>query len=284
MTMTDPLPASRSSSPFKQAIVGGYDRDEVDEYVAQLERRLEALEQERTPDGAVQRRLEQVGDEVAGILQRAHETADQLTQSARAEAKQLLESARRESEELRQTSQREAEERLEAARREADERIGASHRDAAAITANSQTRLQELDVDADRIWAERERILADIRFLSRQLNEIVDAATERFPSEEAGDVTDEVAMLPGEFGSLPDEDEEGELAEAIEDEDAELGGAFPDDDGEVTGKIHDEDATQAFNVEELLGGAEPSGEDPLPGKPAHEASPEEPEGPELAGD
>lgn len=252
--MTDQLPASRSNSPFKQALVGGYDRDEVDEYVAHLERRIEQLEQDRTPDGAVQRALGQVGDEVAGILQRAHETADQLTETARTEAEQLRESSRREAEQLRESSQREAHERLEAARREADERIGASHRDAAAITANAQTRLQELDVDADRIWGERERILSDIRFLAQQLTDVVQDAAERFPAEEAGEATDEVAMLPGELGLLP-----GEAAE------------------------EEEGATQAFDVEELFGDDEPLAEE-LPGDPAPGSSPEEGDDPQFAGD
>lgn len=260
--MTDQLPANRSSSSaFKQAIVGGYDRDEVDEYVAHLERRIEELEQERTPDGAVQRRLEQVGDEVAGILQRAHETADQLTSGAREEASRLLESSRTEAEQLRESSQREAQERTETARREADERLGASHRDAASITANAQTRLQELDVDADRIWAERERILADIRFLSQQLNDVVDAAGERFPAEEAGEGTDEVAELPAEAADeaalLPgDADiEPEELAEA-------------------------DDATQQFDVEELF--ADESDDEDQP--TGEVSSVEEEDGPELAGD
>ena len=230
--MTDQLPANKSNSPFKQAIVGGYDRDEVDEYVAHLERRIEQLEQDRTPDGAVQRALGQVGDEVAGILQQAHETADQLTESARTEANQLQESSRRQAEQLQESSQRE------------------SHRDAAEITANAQTRLQELDVDADRIWGERERILTDIRFLAQQLTDAVDGAGERFPADEAGEATDEVAMLPGELGLVPEEAAEAET----------------------------DDATQAFDVEELFA------EEELPGDPAQESSPEVGEDPELAGD
>lgn len=246
--MTDQLPAGRSNSAFKQAIVGGYDREEVDEYVASLERRIDELEQERTPEGAVQRRLEQVGGEVAGILQQAHETAAQLTEGARAEAEQLLDSAHHQAEELRVSSQRAAQELTENARREADERIGASHRDAAAITAQAQTRLQELDADADRIWAERERILADVRFLAQQLGDVARTATERFPADEAaseegeaGSLTAEIELLPGEAGEL---------------------------DG----------ATQAYDVEELFAGEPPESELP-PGSKGDLG-----EGPELAGD
>ena len=254
--MTDQVPAIRSNTAaFKQAIVGGYDRDEVDEYVASLERRIEELEQEHTPDGAVQRRLEQVGGEVAGILQRAHETADELTRNARTEADQLLESSRTEAETLRESSQREARELTENARREADERIGASHRDAAEITANAQTRLRELDVDADRIWGERERILTDIRFLAQQLQDVTTAAAERFPAddevEDSGDTTSatqEVEALSGEVGLLPGE-----------------AGEF-------------DQSTQAYDVEELFAGDEPAGELP-PGSKGDSA-----EGPAVEGD
>jgi DivIVA domain-containing protein len=262
MTMTDQFPAMRSSAAFKQALVGGYDREEVDEYVASLERHIEELEQERTPDGAVQRRLEQVGGEVSGILQQAHETADQLTREARAEADRLLESARREAEELRSSSQREARELTENARREADERIGASHRDAAQITANAQTRLQELDVDADRIWGERERILTDVRFLSQQLLEVAEAAAQRFPDDEAGgeeaDVdAGEITASTSEIPALP--------ADA---------GLLPGEAGDPGG------ATQAFDVGELFGSDSdaPAGGLP-PGSKADRR-----EGPQLAGD
>jgi len=163
--MTEQLPALRGNahSPFKQAMLGGYDRVEVDEYVARLEQRIEELEQQHSPNGAVQRALEQVGDEVAGILQRAHETAAELTDTAR----------------------READERLEGARRASDERLGEAHREAAEITSRAEERLRELDVDTDRIWAERDRIVSDVRELAQQLVQLADAAAARFPPDDA---------------------------------------------------------------------------------------------------
>jgi DivIVA domain-containing protein len=268
MTMTDQLPAIRSNSAFKQAIVGGYDRDEVDEYVARLERRIEELEQQRSPDGAVQRALEQVGDEVAGILQRAHETAAQLTEGARAEADQLLESARREASELRESSRREAQELTEKARSEADERIGASHRDAAALTASAEARLQELDVDADRIWGERERILADVRFMAQQLVELADAAAERFPADEIGEETEDTqdAGLPAPSG-VP------ELGE----------GAGPEELGEATQTFDLQDAFDEDGFQETVD--QPAVALPE-GDSTAEIQPSEPEGgedPKLAG-
>lgn len=126
----------------------GYDREEVDAYVAQLHRQIHELQELGTTDGAVRQALDRVGEEVSGILQRAHGTADEIVD----------------------TAEREAEEH----KRQASEH-------AAEIVAVAEKRVRELDLDTDRIWAERERIVADARDLSRQLQGVADLAAERFP-------------------------------------------------------------------------------------------------------
>jgi cell division septum initiation protein DivIVA len=134
----------------------GYDRIAVDAYVARTCQLIAELHATASPEGAIRRALERVGEEVSGVLQQAHRTADEVTTQSRAEA----------------------EDRLEAARREADQ-----------ITAQAHDRLHSLDEDADRIWAERDRIVSDARDLARQLIELADAASARFPAadEPAGD-------------------------------------------------------------------------------------------------
>jgi DivIVA domain-containing protein len=149
------------NEPEFRMVVRGYDRFEVDSYIDQLRRELIEAEEHRSPSSAVRRALEQVGDEVAGILQRAHETASEVTDSAR----------------------REAEERLESSRRVADERITEAKLGATALTAQAEAKIRELDIDTDRIWAERDRIVTDARDLARQLTALADAAAERFPAE-----------------------------------------------------------------------------------------------------
>src|SRR5512135_3730472 len=67
-------------------VLRGYDRQTVDDYVAQLVRRIADLEAERSPQAAVRRALDRVGEETAGILRRAHEAADELTARTRAQA------------------------------------------------------------------------------------------------------------------------------------------------------------------------------------------------------
>jgi cell division septum initiation protein DivIVA len=130
----------------------GYDRVEVDAYVSQLQRQIRELQTQQppTPDEAVRGALERVGEEVSGVLKEAHHSAEELVRIAEREAK---------------------EHRDEAAR------------DAAHVTSVAEQRLHELDLDTDRIWGERERIVADARDLARQLNQLADLAAERFPQD-----------------------------------------------------------------------------------------------------
>ncbi len=129
----------------------GYDRDEVDAYVAQLQREIRELQaRKQTPDAAVRSALERVGDEVAAVLQQAHDSADDI---------------------------------VAAAKREGEQHRDRATREAAHVTAVAEQRLHELDLDTDRIWAERQRMVADARDLARQLTQLADLATERFPND-----------------------------------------------------------------------------------------------------
>lgn len=142
----DPVPiASEVDFPI---VLRGYDRIAVDAYVKKTTQLIAELQATRSPEAAVRRALERVGEQISGILQRAHDTAEEITSQSR----------------------REAEERLEEVRREA-----------AQITANAEVRMKDLDVDIDRIWGERHRIIDDVRDLSRELMEMAEAAASRFP-------------------------------------------------------------------------------------------------------
>lgn len=147
---------TRSGDLFKPSR-RGYDREDVDAYVAQLQQQVRTLQlqaqQPQTPDAAVRSALERVGDEVADILKQAHATSDDL---------------------------------IAAAQREADAHREQAARDAAHVTAVAEQRLHELDLDTDRIWGERERIVADARDLARQLNQLADLAVARFPQDQGG--------------------------------------------------------------------------------------------------
>src|SRR5258707_10706089 len=66
----DLLPAV--PGPGFRVVMRGYDRFAVDAYVAQTRRQLDELQATRSPEAAVRRALEQVGDEVAGIRSEEH--------------------------------------------------------------------------------------------------------------------------------------------------------------------------------------------------------------------
>jgi cell division septum initiation protein DivIVA len=128
----------------------GYDRLAVDAYVQKTSQLVAELQATRSPDAAIRRALERVGEEVSGILQRAHETGASITAQSRSEAEDRLETARRE---------------------------------AAQIVSTAEERVRELDAETDRIWAERHRIVEDTRDLARELLTITDSAAGRFPAE-----------------------------------------------------------------------------------------------------
>jgi cell division septum initiation protein DivIVA len=155
--MHDPIPAplelSAGSVPARRdpeftLARRGYERTEVDAYIASLRRRIDELEVMNSENAAVHQALERVGDEVTGILQSAHATADAITGQ----------------------SQREAEDRV----REATDV-------ATDVTRRAEQRVRELDLDTEAILGERERIVDDARELARRLLELAQGALDRFP-------------------------------------------------------------------------------------------------------
>jgi cell division initiation protein len=145
----DPLP-DVADVDFPIAL-RGYDRVAVDAYVRRTSQLVAELQATHSPEAAVRRALERVGEEVSDILKRAHDTAAQITAQSRSDA----------------------ENRLEAAREEAIE-----------ATAGAERRLRELDAETDRIWSERHRIVEDAQALAQQLLELAQSASERFPAAE----------------------------------------------------------------------------------------------------
>lgn len=149
-TLPDDAVPSVADVDFPMAL-RGYDRMAVDAYVRRTSQLVAELQATRSPESAVRRALERVGEEVSDILKRAHDTASQITAQSRSDAEDRLESAREE---------------------------------AAEITAGAERRLRELDVETDRIWAERHRIVEDARTLAEQLLVLAQSAVERFPADE----------------------------------------------------------------------------------------------------
>ena len=59
--------------------VRGYDRGAVDRYVEQVNRLLAELEISSSPEAAVRHALDEVSEETRELLQRAHQTAEEIT-------------------------------------------------------------------------------------------------------------------------------------------------------------------------------------------------------------
>jgi DivIVA domain-containing protein len=127
-------------------VVRGYHRHTVDAFLAELLTLVEDLESHQTREGVVQKALGELGEETAGILQRAHETADDIAARSRAQADARLQRAEREAEILRH---------------DADEYA------------------EQVIVDTRLLWEERQRLIEDIRQLADEVLGTADDAVER---------------------------------------------------------------------------------------------------------
>jgi cell division septum initiation protein DivIVA len=200
-------------------VLRGYDRLAVDAYVKQTSQLVAELQATRSPETAVRRALERVGEEVSGILQRAHDAAAQITAQSRSEA----------------------EDRLQVARQEAEQ-----------ITADARSRLKELDVETDRIWAERQRIVEDAQDLARQLLALAGSAADRFPAAEepaSGQPAEPAAGTP-----VGEEPQEQAAASAFggEPSEGEADGVQAGRDAEPPPHGAGEEATEAFDAEATM--------------------------------
>jgi len=126
--------------------VRGYDRRAVDEYVERITELVDDLETRQLRENVVQRALDQVGEETAGILRRAHETADELAARSRAQA---------------------------------EGRIQRAEREAEIIRGEADKYAQQIVVDTRRLWEERQRLIEDVRRLADEVLATADDAMER---------------------------------------------------------------------------------------------------------
>jgi cell division septum initiation protein DivIVA len=146
-----PLPQNASASERLREVsfplaVRGYERAAVDDFVNAVRAMVAELEATQTREGVVQKALDDVGVETAGILQRAHEAADELTRRSRSDADDRLQRAESEADELR---------------READEYS------------------EQVVVDTRLLWEDRQRLIEDIRRLADEVLATADDAMER---------------------------------------------------------------------------------------------------------
>jgi cell division initiation protein len=127
-------------------VMRGYDRQAVDSYVADVAQLVAELEATQTREGVVQRALDEIGEQTSGILQRAHETAEEIAARSRSQAEGRIQRAEREA---------------EAIRREAD------------------TYSEEIVTETRRLWEDRKRLIEEMRQLADEVLAVADDALER---------------------------------------------------------------------------------------------------------
>ena len=181
----------------------GYGRTAVDRYVAQVTRLIAELELTSSPESAVRRALDEVSEETRGLLERAHQTAEEITARSRVKAddrvKQaeaeaqavrqtahedtvgIREAAQREADAIREAAQREARELRSSAQHEGDRVLADARRDADELLNTAETRARQLAQNAETVWRERRRLVDDVRAIGEQLSSIGEAEAKRFP-------------------------------------------------------------------------------------------------------
>jgi cell division initiation protein len=186
-------------------VMRGYDRAAVDAFVQEVVELVRELEGSAMHESVVQRKLEEVGEETAGILQRAHETADEIAARSRAQAEGRIQRAEREADLTRQQADAYAE---------------------------------QVVVDTRLLWEERQRLIEDLRTLAEDvLNTAEDAAERVALPEMLGDDEEADPGLAAEPGIAAEPETDPGSDGAPEDQptgevelDVLQGGAAEDDD------------------------------------------------------
>jgi DivIVA domain-containing protein len=137
-------------------VLRGYEREAVDAYVREVNRVVGDLEAGRSPQSAIRHALDQVSEETKGILERAHETADEITARSRSQA---------------------------------DDRVQWAEREAREAIAAATERVEELEADAERVWEERQSLIDDVRRIADELTAVADDAGVRFPLDPEAEPT-----------------------------------------------------------------------------------------------
>jgi cell division initiation protein len=132
--------------------VRGYDRRAVDEFVAELTELVDELEGRQLREKVVHRALDEVGEQTAGILQSANETADELAARSRAQAEGRLQRAEREAEILK---------------------------------AEADKYAEQVAVDTRKLWAERQHLIEEVRRLADEVLATAEDAVERLTPPDA---------------------------------------------------------------------------------------------------
>jgi DivIVA domain-containing protein len=147
--VADALPWEQDRKRFPTAL-HGYDRDAVDAHLAALEREMADLRAQRSPAPAIEEELERLGAETSAVLRVAHEQAAEITRRAQVQA---------------------------------DRCVADAAANAVAMTEDAKRKLRQLDTETDAVWAERGRLIEDVRNVATALFSLAEDAADRFPED-----------------------------------------------------------------------------------------------------
>jgi DivIVA domain-containing protein len=175
----------------------GYDKHEVEKFLARLADWLETGAGDESRSDTVKRELERVGQRTGAILAQAEESGQQIRAEAEEEARGTVNTANMEAQETRAEAERYSAETRSSADSYAEETRAAAEQDAnaARIKAEQETRdtIEAAQAQARRIVEEgtqrREDIEAVIADLVRRRDDVL-ADTEELTSKLTGAVTD----------------------------------------------------------------------------------------------
>ncbi len=142
----------------------GYDRGAVDKYVAEVAQLVAELEATQTREGVVQRALDEVGEQTSGILQHAHDTAEDIAASSRSQAEDRLQQAEQEAAQARQDAEAYSQETRDEADRYSEQVVE----------------------DTRRLWDERQQLIEDMRQLADEVLGVADDALDRLEPPTTG--------------------------------------------------------------------------------------------------
>ncbi|HTP19438.1 MAG TPA: DivIVA domain-containing protein [Solirubrobacteraceae bacterium] len=150
----DTVPSPEPTRKRFPTALHGYDRDAVEDYIDGLEHEIgqmaAKLSAQRSPTAAIEAELARVGEETSAILRVAHEQAAEITRRARVEADRCVQDAAA---------------------------------NAVAMTEDAKRKLRQLDSETDAVWAERMRLIEDIRHVATSLFSLAEDASDRFPED-----------------------------------------------------------------------------------------------------
>jgi DivIVA domain-containing protein len=142
----------------------GYDRGTVDKYVADVAQLVAELEATQTREGVVQRALDEVGEQTSGILQHAHDTAEEIAARSRAQADERLQRAEQEAAQARQGADAYSQQTRDEADRYSEQVVE----------------------DTRRLWDERQQLIEDMRQLADEVLGVADDALDRVEPPSTG--------------------------------------------------------------------------------------------------